>query len=140
MNAGIWDGSPAVDVVRLDSKALSASLKAGIAAALKTDGAFVFLGDMPAVPHQTARRLAQRLGTAYAALPRHNGLPGHPVLLSARAFDDIARLTGDEGAGRLLRGRDDVVINECDDPAVCFDIDRPEDLDRLAARKWDQGS
>lgn len=128
LDTGRWDGLPPVETVRLASTALSASLKAGIAAAAGADGAFVFLGDMPRVPHSEAARLARIIGTAYAALPRREGRQGHPVLLSSRAFADIATLTGDEGAGRLLRARDDVVFDECTDPAIHFDVDRPEDL------------
>lgn len=131
LDVGTWEGAPPVEAVRLISSALSASLKAGVAAALDAEGAFVFLGDMPAVPHGEAKRLAARLGPAYAALPKNGGRPGHPVLLSARAFGDIATLSGDEGAGRLLRERDDVVFDDCPDPAIHFDVDRPGDLDRF---------
>ncbi|SFF87784.1 molybdenum cofactor cytidylyltransferase [Novosphingobium sp. CF614] len=134
LETGAWAGAPAVEVVRLASAAMADSLKAGIAAAGAADGAFVFLGDMPAVPHQEAARLAGLLGRAYAALPRHEGRPGHPVLLSAQAFPDIARLAGDEGAGRLLRARADVVFDDCPDPAIHLDVDLPEDLERLAKR------
>jgi molybdenum cofactor cytidylyltransferase len=130
LDTGDWEGAPAVEVVRLASAALSDTLKAGIAAASGAQGAFVFLGDMPRIPHDLAARLAQALGPVYAAMPRHDGRPGHPVLLSARAFADIPALSGDEGAGRLLRRRDDVIFVDCDDPAIHFDIDRPEDLDR----------
>lgn len=131
LDTGTWEGAPMVEVVRLASIALSESLKAGVAAASGADGAFIFLGDMPAVPRDEAARLAGLLGNAYAALPRHDGRPGHPVLLAARAFQDIARLTGDEGVGRLLRTRNDVVFDECPDPAVHFDVDLPEDLKKL---------
>lgn len=134
LHTGSWDGSPPVEVLRIASGALSASLKAGIAAARQADGAFVFLGDMPRVPHDEAPRLARLLGRSYAAMPRHRGRPGHPVLLSARAFPDIAALEGDEGAGRLLRTREDVVFSESADPAIHIDVDRPEDLARLANR------
>ncbi|MCJ2188005.1 nucleotidyltransferase family protein [Novosphingobium beihaiensis] len=134
LNTGTWPEAPPVDVVRLDSTALSQSLKTGIAAASGMDGAFIFLGDMPMVPHGEAARLAARLGSAYAALPRHDGRPGHPALLSAKAFPAIATLTGDEGAGRLLRARDDVVFDDCPDAAIHFDVDRPEDLNRLASK------
>ncbi|MYL98676.1 NTP transferase domain-containing protein [Novosphingobium sp. FGD1] len=127
---GEWDGAPPVETVSLESAALSDTLKAGIAAAGGASGAFVFLGDMPRVPHGVAARLAACLGPAYAAMPCHGGRPGHPVLLSACAFQDIAGLTGDEGAGRLLRRRDDVVLDPCADPAIHFDVDRPEDLRR----------
>lgn len=128
LDTGNWDGDPPVEAIRLASAALSESLAHGIAAARGAEGAFVFLGDMPAVPHDEAGRLARLIGGAYAALPRHDGRPGHPVLLSARAFADIAQLTGDEGAGRLLRARDDVVFRDSPDPAIHFDVDRPEDL------------
>jgi molybdenum cofactor cytidylyltransferase len=120
------------EVLRLASCSLSATLRAGIAAAGPCDGAFVFLGDMPLVPHDMALRLAESIGQAYAAQPRFAGRPGHPVLLSARAMADaLARLEGDEGMGRLLRGRSDVVFVESDDPGVCLDVDIPEDVDRL---------
>lgn len=128
LDIGEWPDDPPVEVMQIKSDALSSSLKAGIAAAAGTEGAFVFLGDMPRIPHGEAARLAAILGSAYAALPRHKGRPGHPVLLSARAFPDIARLSGDSGAGPLLKNRPDVAFDECPDPAIHFDVDRPEDL------------
>jgi molybdenum cofactor cytidylyltransferase len=125
---------PAVEVVRFASDALSASLRAGLQAAGDVDGLFVFLGDMPLVPHDAAARLAERIGTAYAAMPRHAGKPGHPVLLSRAAFADVAALEGDAGLGKLLRSRDDVVFDDCPNPLIHADVDRPEDLDWLASR------
>lgn len=132
------DAGPPVDVVRVTSVALSESLRAGLAAAGEVDGVFVFLGDMPLVPHDAAARLAERIGDSYAAMPLHAGKPGHPVLLSSRAFGDVAMLKGDAGAGKLLRERDDVACEEWADPLVHADVDRPEDLDRLA-RSADAG-
>lgn len=131
LELGEWPGTPEVKRIAIDSDALSASLKAGIAAAGEVDGAFVFLGDMPRVPHHVASRLAAALGRTYAAIPRCEGKSGHPVLLSARSFADLARLTGDAGAGRLLKARDDIAHVDCQDPGVLFDVDRPEDLEEL---------
>ena len=89
-------------------------------------------GDMPLVPHGMAARLAEAIGPAHAALPRFAGRPGHPVLLSPAAMADaVAHLHGDEGMGRLLRGRADVVFVESDDAGVCADVDLPDDLARL---------
>lgn len=133
LDVGTWPGEPAVAVVRIASTALSDSLRAGLANAAPVDGLFVFLGDMPLVPHGAAARLAARLGDAYAAMPRQAGKPGHPVLLSRRAFADIARLEGDAGAGKLLRARDDVVFDDCPDSLIHADVDRPEDLLRMAS-------
>ena len=131
LDAGEWPGAPEVRQIALASDELSASLKAGIAAAGEVDGAFVFLGDMPRVPHGLAGELATALGDCFAALPRHRGKSGHPVLLSARSFGDIARLSGDMGAGKLLKARDDVAFVDCDDPGVLLDVDRPEDLAQI---------
>lgn len=123
---------PRLEVVRVNTTALSNSLRAGIAVAGEVDGVFVFLGDMPLVPHDVAPKLADRIGAGYAALPRHQSELGHPVLLSARALRDMAALTGDAGAGKLLRSRDDVVLVDVDDAAVLADVDRPGDLARLS--------
>ncbi len=128
LDIGEWEGGPPVERIELASNALSISLRAGIAAVHGMDGVFVFLGDMPRVPHQIASHLAAILGESYAAMPRYKGKPGHPVLLSASSFADVERLTGDAGAGKLLKARGDIAFADCDNPGVMLDIDRPEDL------------
>jgi molybdenum cofactor cytidylyltransferase len=130
-----WPGSPPVEVVRIVSEALSESLKAGVAAAGSVDGAFVFLGDMPLIPHTVAALLAARLDGHFAVVPRHSGANGHPVLLSNGTFARVSGLAGDEGAGRLLKQRNDVAFVDVDDEAILLDVDRTEDLTRLEARR-----
>lgn len=136
---GEWDGAPPVRKIAVSSAALSESLRAGVAACQDADGAFVFLGDMPLVPGELAASLATRLGGNFAVLPRHDGRPGHPVLLSARAFADVAKLEGDEGAGRLLRQRGDLVFVEWPDERIHLDIDRKDDVARLEGTAGDFG-
>jgi molybdenum cofactor cytidylyltransferase len=133
---GDWMERPPVEVVRIASSALSESLKAGIAATGRREGAFVFLGDMPLIPHGVAASLAAKLDGNFAVVPRHAGVNGHPVLLSHRAFAEIASLSGDEGAGRLLKRRGgDVAFVDVADEAILLDVDRAEDLARLEARR-----
>lgn len=134
VDVGDWPGGPPVETVRIASTALSESLQAGVAAAGPVAGVLVFLGDMPLIPHDVASRLATARGDRFAAVPRHAGKNGHPVLLSARAFPEIARLTGDEGAGRLLKQRDDLAFVDVTDDGILLDVDRAEDLARLQAR------
>ncbi len=131
LDIGEWPADPPVETIRINSPELSASLKAGIAAVQDTDGAFIFLGDMPLIPHSLASELAAALQNNFAAVPRHNGKSGHPVLLSARAFVAIADLTGDEGAGKLLKARKDVAFVDCPDEGALLDIDRTDDIARL---------
>ncbi|MEW9854385.1 nucleotidyltransferase family protein [Novosphingobium sp. M1R2S20] len=134
LNIGVWAGEPCTEVVRMTSDGLSISLRAGLSASGEVDGLFVFLGDMPLVPHNAAQRLAEKIGDHYAALPRYHGTPGHPVLLSCRAFADVLTLTGDAGAAKLLRARSDVLFDDCPNPLIHLDVDRPEDLGWLARR------
>ncbi|MEJ5977844.1 nucleotidyltransferase family protein [Novosphingobium sp. PS1R-30] len=132
---GDWPAVPPIERVCIASTALSESLQAGVAAAGEVTGVFVFLGDMPLIPHDVAARLAAVLDDRFAAVPRHAGKNGHPVLLAARAFPEIARLAGDEGAGRLLKQRDDLAFVEVADDGILLDVDRTEDLTRLQARR-----
>lgn len=111
---------------------LPASLRAGLAAAADCEAAFVFLGDMPLVPHGLASELAARIGDALAAVPEVDGQPGHPVLLTARAFALAAQLQGDEGLGKLLRGRGDVLRLPVSDMGAVLDVDTPAALAAIA--------
>lgn len=138
LDIGQWTGAPSVLPVRIVSACLSQSLKAGIAAAEEiggdVDGVFVFLGDMPLIPPAIAGRLAERLTDNFAALPRCNDQPGHPVLLSRRAFPEIAGLEGDQGAGRLMKQRKDIAYLDVTEDAVLLDVDRTKDLVELDKR------
>ena len=134
LDLGDWPGPPVVEAVTVESDALSTSLKAGIHAAEGASGAFVFLGDMPLVPHGAPHALAVILGDHFAAVPRYQGRSGHPVLFAARAFPALAELQGDRGAAALLTNRDDIAFDDCTVGTILLDIDRTEDLERLEDR------
>jgi molybdenum cofactor cytidylyltransferase len=115
---------------------LSSSLKAGLAA-LPSDaqGVVVSLGDMPNVTPGVIDRLAQAFADrpdAVAVVPTLLGHRGNPVLLSRGLFAAVARLSGDEGARRLLEEAGDAVEEvPLDDPAIAIDVDTPEALKAL---------
>ena len=114
---------------------LSTSLRAGFAALpAQIEGALILLGDMPRIGAALLDRLVSAWGQAGrppALVPTYGGRRGNPVLLSRVLAPEIAALSGDEGAGRLLRGRADVVEFPVDDEAVATDVDTPEALRRL---------
>lgn len=115
------------------AQGLSTSLRAGLDALPGAVGAaLVMLGDMPRI---TAAHL-DMLAAAYraaeprpaAVVPVSGGRRGNPVLLDRRALaPDLAALTGDHGAGRVLAARDDV-LEVAMDRAVALDIDTPAAL------------
>lgn len=125
---------PRIVGIELASPALSDSLRAGLALAGDADGALIFLGDMPLVPVGIAARLAAAIGDACAVLPIWHDKPGHPVLLARSGFALAEGLTGDEGLGRALRGRGDVVRLPVVDEGVVLDVDRVEDLAAIERR------
>lgn len=110
---------------------LSASLAVGIGA-LPGDatGAFVFLGDMPCIPHGLAGAMIERLADGVQAVaPVFGGRRGHPVLFARSLWPELQALTGDRGAGKVLEGLGDrLALIPAPDDGVQFDIDRPGDL------------
>ena len=116
---------------------LSTSLKVGFAALPPgMDGVLVLLGDMPRVRAGILDRLIaawSAAGRLSAVVPTFRGRRGNPVLLSGALAPEIARLTGDAGAGALLRSRSDVLWLALDDAAVVQDVDTVASLRALQA-------
>ena len=119
------------------TEGMGASLRAGLAAVdPDTDGAFVFLGDMPFVPHAILPLLAAELARgAPAAAPVFGGVRGHPVLLGRGLIERRALISGDRGAGGLLSSEPGLALVEAPDDGVLLDIDTPEDLAAACARQ-----
>ncbi len=118
---------------------LSTSLKRGLAALpAGIDGVVICLGDMPLI----AGRDLDRLIAAFNPLegraiivPIRRGQRGNPVLWSRQFFPEMAALSGDQGARRLIEEHADLVAEvEMDNDAVLTDIDTPEALAQLRAR------
>jgi molybdenum cofactor cytidylyltransferase len=122
---------------------LASSLKAGLAATPSdVAGALVLLGDMPWIEPRLIDALIDAFlarNDALAAVPSREGRRGNPVLLARGLFQAAMRLTGDEGARRLIRAlsASELVEVETPDTGVSFDIDTPEDL--AAARGFRGG-
>ncbi|MCJ2117107.1 nucleotidyltransferase family protein [Methylobacterium sp. J-001] len=112
---------------------LSTSLRAGVAALPRScEAAVVVLGDMPRITRVHIDRPAESFANASrppaAVVPVQDGRRGNPVLLNLRVLaPEIARLTGDRGAGLLLKDRVDI-LEIPGDPATALDIDTPDAL------------
>ncbi|KAA2244169.1 nucleotidyltransferase family protein [Salinarimonas soli] len=117
------------------SDGLSTSLRAGFAAlAAEAEAVVVLLADMPRVTPALIDGLIEAwegAGRPVAAVPVADGRRGNPVLLSATLAPAIARLTGDHGAGPLLRGLEGVLEVPVAGEGVLLDIDTPDALRAL---------
>jgi molybdenum cofactor cytidylyltransferase len=112
---------------------LASSLSVGLFA-VPSDvlGALVLLGDMPEVGAPLIDALIDAFlarKDALAVVPLREGRRGNPVLLGRELFERATRLTGDEGARRLIGALGDRVVEvEASDAGVTLDIDTPGDL------------
>ena len=85
----------------------------------------VTLGDQPRVsPELISRFLGEPPGTRAV----YGGIPGHPVVLGPVQMRAIGRLSGDQGARRLVQGGGTI---ECGDSSAVRDVDTPEDLEAI---------
>jgi molybdenum cofactor cytidylyltransferase len=115
---------------------LGASLATGIGALRPVErAAFVFLGDMPAVPADLAGRMARALAPSVQAVrATSRGRPGHPVLVRA-AFARAALLAGDRGLAGAITGLPPGQRVELpSSPRAVIDVDRPADMMRMRLR------
>lgn len=118
-------------------RGLSSSLQVGIdvlrALPQPLDGAFIVLGDQPALRADVMRALAvaaaqARPGDRPAVTPRYaTSGARNPVLLLRPAWAWIDELAGDRGLGPLLEARPDQVL-QVEVAGAMPDVDTPADL------------
>lgn len=110
------------------------SIAAGVTARAQACGWLVLPGDMPRVRPQTLQLMARAVGQGAApiACAQYLGRAGHPVGLAAEMYNELSRLSGDQGLRRLLARYPSFPV-ETGDPGVLIDIDTREDLERLIA-------
>ena len=94
----------------------------------------IALGDMPYLRRETLTALEHACAEAQAApgpmpliAPSYQGQRGHPVAVPARLRPAALALTGDQGL-KALFASEPVKLLPSQDPGVCRDVDRPEDL------------
>lgn len=92
--------------------------------------------DLPHVRIATVERLIEvyRRGHPVAVVPSFAGRRGHPVIWDAALFPELdsSEAATREGARAVLHGHSaEVSTVPVDDPAVCDDLNTPEDYERL---------
>lgn len=117
---------------------IAASIRAGAgwAREIGAQGLMVLLADLPEIGtddlHAMMRGFAAAPSTPLRATDA-SGLPGHPVILPARLYPALAGLSGDRGAGVLLKRERPAEI-ALPGRRATTDLDTPEDWAAWRAR------
>jgi molybdenum cofactor cytidylyltransferase len=108
---------------------MAASIRCGVAEAKEVgaSGVVILPCDQPALDATHLRKLMEE--PEYTASSSYGNIRGIPAYFPAAQFDVLQKLRGDVGARDLLRSSR-AVENE----ALAFDIDTPDDAQRLTAR------
>lgn len=106
------------------------SIAGGVTARPHARGWLLLPGDMPLVQPATLQALATALPQHLVVYAQHRGRRGHPVGFGPELYSELAMLSGDEGARRLL-ARYPAQGIEVPDGGVLLDIDTEADLQRL---------
>lgn len=95
------------------------------------EAVLVLLADQPRVDAAALARLveASRKRPNRIAASAYTGRVGVPAIFPRAELRALRRIDGDTGAREVLRARSDVQAVET--PEAAFDVDLPEDLDRL---------
>ena len=109
---------------------MGTSIAAGVSASPDSCGWLVLPGDMPMVRPATVLAVARALDEHPVAYAQHRGRRGHPVGFAAELYPELAALSGDEGARRII-ARYPAFAVDVDDVGILVDIDTEDDLDAL---------
>ena len=106
------------------------SIAMGVTARANAGGWLILPGDMPLVQPSTLVAVARELAQHPVVCAHYKGRRGHPVGFAAELYSELAMLSGDDGARRLV-SRYPALGLELDDPGVLVDVDTEGDLDQL---------
>jgi molybdenum cofactor cytidylyltransferase len=115
------------------------SIMSGVTARSHADGWLILPGDMPLVQPATLRAVAEALPQHLAVYAQHRGRRGHPVGFGPELYSELAILSGDEGARRLLV-RYPAHGVEVPDEGALMDVDTETDLHALRGAHAAQGA
>ncbi|HEY5253899.1 MAG TPA: nucleotidyltransferase family protein [Acidobacteriaceae bacterium] len=118
------------------TEGMASSLRVGIAAVLEhapaASGAMVLVCDQPGLSEGHLRRLrdAHKEDGDRIVGSRYAGRTGVPAIFPRSLFPALLELQGDQGARALLQ-QTGAAVHAIDFPGGEFDLDSPEDVERL---------
>jgi CTP:molybdopterin cytidylyltransferase MocA len=112
---------------------MAGSIACGVACVAEVaDAVLLMMADQPLITTDHVQAMIDRWRDTpeEIVVSEYSGVQGPPVIFPQRCFEQLIGLEGDQGARSVLVDDDCVVTGiACD--AAAFDIDTPEDLEKL---------
>jgi len=118
---------------------MSSSIKAALPWIADAKAVFFHLGDKPFVKKEFLTAMIDRYHDAGGGIivPVHDGMKGHPVLMSYGPYrEEMELLSGDKGLREVIEKHSADVLFIEGDEGILFDIDTVEDLETLRRRGY----
>lgn len=119
---------------------LSSSIKAAIHQYNnQSRGILIFLGDQPLLKESTIDQLIQViLNMGYdqskaVVQPTFEGIPGHPVFISAQMIPYLNMISGDQGAKPMFKMAEKHIHISLNDQGTIIDVDTPQDYQDIVS-------
>ncbi|CTQ50615.1 nucleotidyltransferase family protein [Jannaschia donghaensis] len=122
-----WLGDTAATLVEVGDRAMSASIRAGVAACT-ADALLIHLADMPEIDATALATVSSAWMAGHAPVLRAtdaDGAPGQPVVFDRNLFAELTDLAGDTGARDVI-ARHGVDTCALIGRAATTDLDTPE--------------
>jgi molybdenum cofactor cytidylyltransferase len=117
----------AVDVAHIENSGMGDSIATGVAATQNSNGWLILPADLPLVLPKTLLALALELTSHEVVVPVYESQRGHPVGFSAMCGEALRKVSGDQGAARVVAQHKAHLV-PVDDIGCVLDVDTPEQL------------
>ena len=120
----------AADVAHIENAGMGDSIATGVAATHNSNGWLILPADLPLVLPKTLLALALELASHEVVVPVYESQRGHPVGFSAMCGEALRKVSGDQGAARVVAQHKAHLV-AIDDIGCVLDVDTPEQLARV---------
>ncbi|MEY4017589.1 MAG: hypothetical protein RLZZ189_1387 [Pseudomonadota bacterium] len=117
----------AVDIAHIENAGMGDSIATGVAATQNANGWLILPADLPLVLPKTLFVLALELASHEVVVPVYENQRGHPVGFSAMCGEALRKVSGDQGAARVVAQHKAHLVS-VDDIGCVLDVDTPAQL------------
>ena len=128
----------AADIAHIENAGMGHSIATGVIATQSANGWLILPADLPLVLPKTLLALALELASHEVVVPVYQNQRGHPVGFSSMCGEALRKVSGDQGAARVV-AQHKVHLVTVDDIGCVLDVDTPEQLAQAEQVLLDRG-